>query len=120
MGVETIICNANVLTMDGSGPSCAPQALAIDSGRIIALGATGDIAALADADTLELDLRGRTVLPGFIDAHVHFTQTGLCSLGPKVYGLTSRSGVLEIVADAIARTGESEPAPGDRALHPHA
>jgi len=109
VGVNTIIINANVLTMDESRSSCAPHALAIDSGRIVALGATRDIAALADADTLVLDLRGGTVLPGFIDAHVHFTQTGLGSLGPEVYGLTSRSGVLEVVADAVARTASSEP-----------
>jgi predicted amidohydrolase YtcJ len=109
VGVDTIISNANVVTMDDARSSSSPQALAIDGGNIVALGATCDIAALAGADTLVLDVRGRTVLPGFIDAHVHFTQTGLGSLGPEVYGLTSRSGVLEVVADAVARAARSEP-----------
>jgi len=40
-------------------------------------------------------------LPGFTDSHVHFTQTGLGSLGPQVYGITARAAVLEIIAAAV-------------------
>ena len=46
-------------------------ALAIESGRIIAVGDDATITALADADTQRIDLGGRRVVPGINDAHTH-------------------------------------------------
>lgn len=48
------------------------QALAASGGRITALGARHEIEGLAGPTTVMLDAGGRTVLPGFIDAHTHF------------------------------------------------
>jgi hypothetical protein len=101
MGVETIIRNANVITMDPGSEAGRAQAIAIDGGRIRAIGSNGQIATFGGADTRVLDLSGKTVLPGFIDSHVHFMQTGLGSLGPQVYGVTARDAVLEVAADAV-------------------
>jgi predicted amidohydrolase YtcJ len=112
VGVETIITNANVLTMESEpvhGAGSRPQALAIEGGRIHAVGSNDHVAAFADANTQVLDLAGKTVLPGFIDCHVHFTQTGLGSLGPQVYGITARDSVLEIIADAVGKSVPGEP-----------
>jgi predicted amidohydrolase YtcJ len=109
MGVETVILNANVLTMETSREQGRPQAIAIDAGRIRALGSNEQVALLADSSTLVLDLAGKTVLPGFIDCHVHFTQTGLGSLGPQVYGVTSRDAVLQVAADAVGKLAPGQP-----------
>src|SRR5690606_19277926 len=49
----------------------AAQALAIRDGRILAVGTVDEIAALRGPATREIDAGGATVLPGFIDAHVH-------------------------------------------------
>jgi predicted amidohydrolase YtcJ len=108
MGVDTVICNANVITMTDARPDAPPQAIAISGGRICALGSDRDITRLADDGTRVIDLAGKTVLPGFTDSHVHFTQTGLGNLGPQVYGITSRDRVLEIVADAVSRAATDE------------
>jgi len=109
VGVETIIRNAHVITMDGDGEGSRVQAIAIDGGRVRAIGSNEAINPLAGADTRVLDLSGRTVLPGFIDSHVHFMQTGLGNLGPQVYGVTSRNAVLDIAADAAGKATPGQP-----------
>jgi predicted amidohydrolase YtcJ len=108
MGVDTILRNAHVITMDAVDPGGA-EAVAIDGVRICAVGSNRDVDAMGDAGTRVLDLRGKTVLPGFIDSHVHFMQTGLGSLGPQVYGLKSRQAVLDVAADAVGRASPGEP-----------
>lgn len=69
---EIIIFNGHVLTMDTHMPTA--EALAISGGRIIAVGANEDIRQLSGSDTLVIDSEGKTVLPGFIDSHVHLFQ----------------------------------------------
>ena len=49
-----------------------------------------------------------TVLPGFIDSHVHFMQTGLGLVGPSVYDITSADRILEVIADAASRAQPGE------------
>lgn len=109
MGIETIIVNAIVITLDEAATVQRPTAIAIDGGRIRAVGSSGEIASLADGSTRVLDVAGATVLPGFIDCHVHFTQTGLGSLGPQVYGLTSRREVLAVIAQAASAAADEQP-----------
>ena len=108
MGVDTVIRNANVVTMTEGRLGPAPQAIAICGGRICALGSDRDITRLVDGGTRVIDVGGKTILPGFTDSHVHFTQTGLGNLGPQVYGITSREAVLEIAADAANRAPSGE------------
>ncbi len=52
------------------------EALAIQDGKIIAVGKNADIMSLADRNTEILDMHGKTILPGLTDAHIHFQQTG--------------------------------------------
>lgn len=68
-GPDTIIVNAKVFTSDASQPWA--QALAIKGDRIIAVGDTRTIEALAISSTRRIDAGGRTVVPGFNDAHQH-------------------------------------------------
>jgi len=52
------------------------EAIAVSGGEIVAVGSTKTILALADADTKRIDVKGKLVLPGFNDAHVHFGAIG--------------------------------------------
>ncbi len=52
-----------------------------------------------------VDLPGTTILPGFIDAHVHLTGTGLHASGPPIATAASRAEVLGILRDAAAERG---------------
>ncbi|KKM12609.1 hypothetical protein SY88_02640 [Clostridiales bacterium PH28_bin88] len=80
------------------------EALVVKDGRIAAIGSVGEIKDLAKAAGEVIDAGGRTVLPGFIDCHTHFMQTGLAEVGVDLKGKTSREQVLESVAEA-ARGG---------------
>ena len=62
--------NGTILTMDSGGSQA--QALAVRGETILAVGSDAEIMALADPHTVVTDLRGRTMLPGFIDGHSHF------------------------------------------------
>ncbi|MBV9689529.1 MAG: amidohydrolase [Ktedonobacteraceae bacterium] len=67
--------NGNIYTMDADHPRA--QAMAIDStsGRILAVGTNDEVRSVSRAHTELIDLRGKTVLPGFIDAHIHLLDT---------------------------------------------
>jgi len=68
--MDTIFKNGNILTMEETGAEA--EAVAIQFGRIYRVGKTAEIEKLAGPETKIIDLKGGTVLPGFIDAHNHF------------------------------------------------
>ncbi|OON61272.1 amidohydrolase [Massilia sp. KIM] len=73
---DTVIDNANGYTLNAKGELVQFSALAFDdSGRIIAVGASADVAAKAK-NARRIDAQGRTVLPGLIDAHGHVFGLG--------------------------------------------
>ena len=63
--------NGVIVTMDAAQPRA--QAMAIDeaSGRILAVGSNDEVRRSGGLHASIIDLHGRTVLPGFIDAHIH-------------------------------------------------
>ncbi len=67
---DKIFFNGDIVTMDFGLNSV--NALAVSGDRIIAIGRDEEILALKEAHTQTFNLKGRTVLPGFIDAHGHF------------------------------------------------
>lgn len=71
---DLIIVNAKVRTMDTHNPTA--EAVAILGNRVLAIGASKEIGQLAGPNTRVIDARGRLVLPGFNDAHVHFLSGG--------------------------------------------
>ena len=71
---NAIYLNGIVLTMDEQ--NTVAQAVAVTGDRILSVGADEDVRIHADAGTRIIDLRGKTLLPGFIDAHGHFPEWG--------------------------------------------
>jgi predicted amidohydrolase YtcJ len=71
---DLIIVNANVRTMNQTKPNA--EAVAVIGNRIVAVGTNAEIRALTGAQTRTIDARGKLVLPGFNDAHVHFLEGG--------------------------------------------
>jgi predicted amidohydrolase YtcJ len=68
---ELVLINGAVLTVDRN--DSVAQAVAITGGKIVAVGTTAQIRAMAGPQTEVIDLRGRAVTPGLIDTHVHFS-----------------------------------------------
>jgi predicted amidohydrolase YtcJ len=68
-GADLILKNANVVTMDARQPQA--QMVAIRSDRILLVGNNDAIPSVKGAGTREIDCHGKTVVPGFNDAHCH-------------------------------------------------
>src|SRR5688572_18879723 len=69
---DAIYHNARIITVNDRFD--VVQALAVKDGRIQALGSDESIRRLAGPTTKVVDLRGRTVLPGFYDNHIHLGE----------------------------------------------
>ena len=69
-----VLHGGRLLTMNAAAPSA--EAVAVTGERIVAVGTSRDLLALAGPRTVRIDLGGRTVVPGFIDAHSHPASAG--------------------------------------------
>ena len=65
--VDTIYFNGNVITVNSE--ELVAEAIAISDGKVLAVGGTKDIIAMATGKTRKINLDGKTMVPGFIDAH---------------------------------------------------
>ena len=71
---DIVITNANIRTMDAKRTTA--RSIASLNGRIVAIGSESDTKPFIGSRTRVIDAGGRTVIPGFNDAHVHFMETG--------------------------------------------
>lgn len=101
---DTVLTNGVILTADAG--FTAAEALAVRDGRVVATGTDDEIAGLAGPRTRRVDLAGRTVVPGLIDAHCHMLATGLL-LGNV--GLHDCRSVREVLARVAARAAATPP-----------
>ena len=76
---DTVYVNGIVVTMDPGDRMAA--AVAVRGEEIVAVGDDQEITALAGPDTAVVDLRGRTMVPGFYAAHDHFPLSGNGAVG---------------------------------------
>jgi predicted amidohydrolase YtcJ len=98
---DIIILNGKLITFDPDQPKA--QALAITGGLISAVGENDDIKALAGANSKMVDAKGGTVLPGFIDSHVHLFGGSFelsCLDLYEVEGLDAMKAAIRPYADA--------------------
>ncbi|MFQ5872532.1 MAG: amidohydrolase family protein, partial [Dehalococcoidia bacterium] len=66
---DTVIKNGRIWTVDKTNPWA--QALAIQGGKIVCVGANEDVEDYIDSNTKVVDAGNGLVLPGFIDTHIH-------------------------------------------------
>jgi predicted amidohydrolase YtcJ len=71
---DLILSNGKVVTVDDR--FTIAQAIAVKGDRIVAVGTNQEMARLAGPATSRVDLRGRTVIPGLIDNHMHLLRAG--------------------------------------------
>lgn len=100
---KMVVINGKIKTMDEK--MSVVEAIAISGTRIVALGSTTDIKGLIEPNTRVIDVKGKTALPGFIDAHHHF-QCASISLGIMAQCQTPPN---ETIDDIIARLRDWEP-----------
>ena len=93
MNKELVFYNGKMITVQAD---CAfAEALAVQNGKITALGSNRKVLAKTNPGAEIVDLRGKTVVPGFIDSHAHLISYGLMKLlGVDLSGCTSLAEVL--------------------------
>jgi predicted amidohydrolase YtcJ len=94
--VDTLFVNGRIRTLDGAGTIA--EAMAVQGDRIVGIGSRA-VLELRFKPTAVVDLRGRTVLPGFIDAHAHLLSLGLARMTVDASAAASER-------DVAARVGE--------------
>jgi predicted amidohydrolase YtcJ len=102
---DLILHNGKIITLDHS--SRIAQAISVRAGRVVDVGDDAALLKEAAPTTERIDLAGRSVLPGFFDAHPHADREGLKARGGiPIAGLHS---VAEIV-DVVKRAAQTTPA----------
>ncbi len=105
--MDMILVNGNVITMAAAGATAADHlggAVAIRDGRILAVGDESSVRAAASADARVVDLEGKTVLPGFIDSHMHCFITGISLVSARLETAATVAEVCERMAAQASRT----------------
>lgn len=90
---DHVLVNGAVVTVDDARPRA--EAVAVRGDRIMAVGTTAEIRRLAGPATRIVDLKGRLLIPGFIEGHGHYTGLGGSKL---MLDLTTATTWDEIVA----------------------
>ena len=99
-----LLRNGSFYTMSSTQPHAAALAIDRTSGRILAVGDEDEIQALSGPLTDTLDLGGRAVFPGFIDAHIHLIHYVQSRLGVHLRGAASEEAAVELVRERAAVT----------------
>jgi predicted amidohydrolase YtcJ len=103
---DLILYNGNFWTVNDKLPRA--QAAAISAGRFFAVGTNDEILHLATGRSRKLDLGGKTVLPGFIDAHSHPAEAGLSHLRMVDCDLRSIAEILKALRERAQKTPKGE------------
>jgi predicted amidohydrolase YtcJ len=103
---DLILHHAYIYTVDPTTPWA--EAVACADGRIVAVGSNEEILSLADTDTEQIDVRGRLVLPGLTDAHVHFLQYATRRQQVSLFGVRDFEEVRRRVRQAVERAAPGQ------------
>lgn len=103
---DLILYNGAFWTVNPAQPRA--QSVAIAGGRFFAIGTNDEVLALAAGGAKKVDLGGKTVLPGFIDAHSHPAEAGLDHLRMVDCDLRSITQILNALRERAAKTPPGE------------
>jgi predicted amidohydrolase YtcJ len=103
--VDTIYVNGRFYTMDEK--QSVVEAMAVKGGRIVGLGTREYVKRKFSTQHI-IDLKNKTVLPGFSDAHCHFLGLGLNKLTVDLSGTNSEQDAVQRVANRVAASTASE------------
>ena len=99
-----LFLNGNIYTMDATRPRAQAMAIDTTSGRILAVGDNDEVRRVGDRHAELIDLRGKTVLPGFIDAHIHLIYAAYSSYYIDAETCSNEQEVATLVRQHAAQT----------------
>jgi predicted amidohydrolase YtcJ len=106
MDKKTIFVNGRFHTCDPATDGA--QAISVDNGRIIEAGDNAEIKSLAGDNCEIVDLKGRCVIPGLIDAHLHLLSLGQSFRRVNLDGLDSLDKIKDSLRKAASRLSKNE------------
>ena len=106
MQADIALINANIVTINPSKPQA--QAVAIKNNRIIKVGTNKEIKPLIKENTKVIDLKGKALLPGFIDTHTHMAGFGKALIGINLRDIQSIKEMQKKLKKRIEKTREGE------------
>jgi predicted amidohydrolase YtcJ len=92
---DLVLVNGKIYTVDNTRPIVS--ALAVRGGRVLFVGSNAEARVLANASTQVIDLNGKIVIPGIVDAHAHLLGLGDMLRRVNLSGSTSYDEVVERV-----------------------
>jgi predicted amidohydrolase YtcJ len=105
--VNLILSNGKIVTVDER--FTIAQAVAVAGDRIIAVGTNQDVSRLAGPATRRIDLRGRTVVPGLIDNHMHLLRYGTTwKYEVRWDGVETRKAALDLLRERTSHVKAGE------------
>ncbi|ELZ50106.1 amidohydrolase [Halorubrum coriense DSM 10284] len=120
---DRIFVNGEVHTLadPDDGGDAVREAVAVRDGEIVRTGRTHDVELLAGVDTDVIDLGGRVLLPGFVDAHTHLTTVGRYLVHADLSAADDPGEAVDLLAERAAEveheaSGEENPESGDWVL----
>ncbi len=121
---DSILINGKIWTVNKAQPEA--EGIAVWRGRIIAVGSNAKVEALRGPDTQVIDLKGRRVVPGFYDSHIHLLGSGqrLSEVALKdaaseaEFGRRLRDFDRKLARDARTRRRPARDAPFDQSNQP--
>ena len=115
---DRIFVNGEVHTLadPDDGGDAVREAVAVRDGEIVRVGRTHDVELLAGVATDVVDLDGRVLLPGFVDAHTHLTTVGRYLVHADLSAADSPAAAVDLLAERAAevKDGESGGEAGER------
>jgi predicted amidohydrolase YtcJ len=105
MSVSLVILNADIITLNRKKPKA--EAVAVQNGRITAVGSNSEIRKLLGDCTKVVDAKGACIVPGLVDCHVHMTEFGFFLQRPDMKNARSISEMQEKLRRYASRNKKS-------------
>jgi predicted amidohydrolase YtcJ len=103
---DMVLLNGKIVTVDAAKPEV--QALAVSGDTIDALGTNEEMERHVGASTEVIDLQGKLAIPGFVEAHGHFTGVGQAKMQLDLMRVQSWDEIVAMVREAAARAKPGE------------
>jgi hypothetical protein len=103
---DMVLQNGKIVTMDSTRPEAS--ALAARGGKVVAVGTVEEIKPYIGPKTEVIDVGGRLAVPGFNDAHLHFTGIGQARMNLNLMKARNWDEIVAMVADAASKAQPGE------------
>jgi hypothetical protein len=103
---DLVLINGNIITMNPKQPYA--QAVAIKYDKIVEVGTNNEVKPWTNKNTKIIDLKGKTVAPGFIDTHVHIRGFGRSLTAIDLRGINSVKKIQQKLKEQVQKTPQDK------------